>query len=809
LAYQEPDDYKMVSDENYKLLQVGSTYNEPIKNCILDNEGDNISEKNPIYSELTGHYWIWKNTPKTKYIGVEHHRRHFDINPEVIPQLIEEHGIIVPGAVIVNNNNEEYYKECHNIEDLHLCEKILKRLYPEMATQYDDIIKNGTFLIPNNSFISTYEAFEQYCEFMFSIFNEFEKEKGFKDIGEWTEYVKERGRKILPSYHRDSKSYVDYQMRIFGFLGERLFTVWLTYNYKNFKMVKYKRLDREVVQSNMRSLLCCIGRQENKYIREYVEYYLALGVSNICLFDNNYDGEEDFRDVIGDYIDSGFVILKDYRNRKVCQLDAYNECYETYGNEYNWIMFFDIDEFLYLNIDKNLHEYLARDCFDDYDAILVNWLMYDDNGLEKEDSRGVLERFTHIADINKCSTYPDVPENFHIKAIVKGGLENVKWENTVHKPSVDGLYCNGCGFRLGKEGLLYPYDFRYAGLKHFSTKTAEEYVKKVKRGFPDGNPVSVKRLVDIFFAKNEATPGKVEIFKKELGIDMSYLLPSVFEGEKDKNTQIFTLCYDKKEFQFLNDAVITPLQVGAANGKDICELKDNTLENISDKNYFFIENTGTYWIWQNIKDAKYKGQMQYRRPLIGVSDKMNFDEIFNKYDVITCEPFHHPSHKTPTEQEKLVIYADTVEQGYTFSHCLDDISILELVVKMQFPEYAEDWDKYIKNGPNLYYSNGFIMKSEDFDAYSEFLFKCLEGYLNMTHINNENDLFEHVKYNIEVGKYGRYEDVNNVAIESIKWQCAIGGFLSERLWTLWLQHNFSDEKILKLPYQKMEENMYT
>jgi hypothetical protein len=64
---------------------------------------------------------------------------------------------------------------------------------------------------------------------------------------------------------------------------------------------------------------------------------------------------------------------------------------------------------------------------------------------------------------------------------------------------------------------------------------------------------------------------------------------------------------------------------------------------------------------------------------------------------------------------------------------------------------------------------------------------------------------------MEVGKYPRYGGdksiINNEA--AVKWQSEIGGFLGERIWTLWLQHNFAQEKIYKLPYIKMEEGMYT
>ena len=73
----------------------------------------------------------------------------------------------------------------------------------------------------------------------------------------------------------------------------------------------------EEEKKEIRTLLCCIGRKENQYIREFVEYNKMAGFTNICLFDNNYDGEDDFKEVIGDYIDEGYVILKDYRNRQV------------------------------------------------------------------------------------------------------------------------------------------------------------------------------------------------------------------------------------------------------------------------------------------------------------------------------------------------------------------------------------------------------------------------------------------------------------------------------------------------------------
>ena len=574
---------------------------------------------------------------------------------------------------------------------------------------------------------------------------------------------------------------------------------------------KYKTPDE------IKTLICCIGKNENRYVREYVQWYEHIGVTHIRLYDNNDPDGERFEDAIQDYIDKGFVDIVDVRGQKVVQLKCYTECYAELKNDYDWILFIDCgDEYLTFNSPNvNIKNYLALPQFRNYDMIHINLMTIGDNGLVDYENRPLMERFPEPIPFDRCVAY-NFPEDMHVSSIVRGGLDDIKWEGRgfTHTPSPNKLRCcNNVGFHVDSESPFAPVDFQFAAFRHYTTKTAREYCDKMRRGFPDQmwDGSRVKNLIETrFFRTNEVTKEKVKVFKDELGIDMSYLLPKE-EAVVDKrdDVKIFTMCYQQKSFEFLNDAVITPLQVGAANGTDVCRLKDNTGDNISDKNYLFIENTGTYWIWKNVHGAKYKGQMQYRRPLSGVSENMDFDEVFSNYDVITCEPFHHPDHKQPTPEEPMVISADTVEQGYWFSNCLDDLYILELAIQMYHPDYYEDYVKYIKNGPDLYYSNGFIMREADYDKYCEFLFDCLIRYLDLANIHSQQELIDHVRYNLEVGKYPRYADKRQITEAAVKWQCSILGFLSERVWTLWVQHNFKPERILKLPYIKQEEGMYT
>lgn len=561
----------------------------------------------------------------------------------------------------------------------------------------------------------------------------------------------------------------------------------------------------------MRTLLCCIGRLENDYIREYVEYYKNLGFTNICLYDNNRDGEDDFHDVIGDYIDSGFVILKDYRNKIACQIQSYQECYDEYGHDYDWIAFFDIDEFLTFTKDKTIEEYLNRTEFNPYNSIQINWMCYGDGGMLRNDGRPLLERITEPLDKDFKTAYP-IPENFHTKTILRGGLNNVKWGPDPHVVYTVKESCNAVGKEITvRKNPFVPYNYDLAYLKHFSTKTVDEYCNKMLRGFPDRNN-NVKEIPYLvktrFFHYNELTEEKAEIVKKRLNVDLDYLVKRK-NIKKRKDVQIFNLCYSKKDYAFKEDSVITPLQVGAANGTDVCDLKDNTGENASSGNFFYIENTGTYWIWKNINDAKYKGQMQYRRLLHGIDENTDFEEIFKDHDVITCVPYHYPDHDTPQKDPKGYIPAKTVEKGYAFSNCFMDLSMLESVIKTNFPEYREDYDKYIKKGEDLYYSAGYIMRSEDYDRYAQFLFNCLGLWLKQTRIQTKEDLYFHVGRNFGMGFYSqRYPNPMDVPKPIIDYQTRIGGYLGERIFTLWIKHNFKPERIYETPYDKQEENQW-
>ena len=108
--------------------------------------------------------------------------------------------------------------------------------------------------------------------------------------------------------------------------------------------------------------LCTIGKKENLYATEFVEHYKKIGYDKIFIYDNNDIDDEKFEDVLNRQISMNFVEIINYRGyrgkRQSPQSEAFVDCYEKNKNKYNWLSFFDFDEFLELKRNKNIKEYL-------------------------------------------------------------------------------------------------------------------------------------------------------------------------------------------------------------------------------------------------------------------------------------------------------------------------------------------------------------------------------------------------------------------------------------------------------------------
>lgn len=260
----------------------------------------------------------------------------------------------------------------------------------------------------------------------------------------------------------------------------------------------------------MKTALIAIGRQENRYAREFVEHHLRLGIDHIYVLDNNRQGEERFEDVLQDYIDEGRVTVEDYRDGILVQFKAYTESYKRHRFEYDWIGVWDFDEFL--DIRKgDLGTFLTGR---KSDCVLVNWECYGDNGLTDYDPRPMSERFSEPLPADLHVQYEDHVENDHVKCFIRGGLTGVNYTANPHLPYGCGTYETASGIEC-RPSALQPYDGTVAVLKHYITKTAGEWVDKFRRGGCDRQFDKWQaEYFDRFFKYNEHTRDKELILNR-------------------------------------------------------------------------------------------------------------------------------------------------------------------------------------------------------------------------------------------------------------------------------------------------------
>jgi hypothetical protein len=169
---------KVYQDDIYTPIHVGravSRFKEEMAGMIGDDTGDNISEKNPMYCELTAQYWAWKNLHDVEYIGFCHYRRFFDIKitSEKVDRLLRNHDVIAQKKCFSFPVRMDFLFYI-TLDEFTILLMVIKKKYPDYEQTIIDYFR-GNFLYPVNMLICRKQLFDQYAEWLFGILSECEK----------------------------------------------------------------------------------------------------------------------------------------------------------------------------------------------------------------------------------------------------------------------------------------------------------------------------------------------------------------------------------------------------------------------------------------------------------------------------------------------------------------------------------------------------------------------------------------------------------------------------------------------------------
>ena len=231
----------------YMPIFVGPNKVEYEGEYVTDKTKNQISEKNPNYCELTALYWIWKNVHNIDYVGLVHYRRFFYrnclsksyshlITDTDLEEYMNDYDIVLPYKNYTTLSiREEYTHDGSGLDkDLDLLETVIHDLYPEYLNDYKAILEGHQSYL-YNMFFCKKELMDQYCEWLFTILNEVES-------------------------RLDISQYNKQQARVFGYMAERLMSVYVLHN-----QLKIKELP---VFNNENKFLSEIWREIKRKIKK-------------------------------------------------------------------------------------------------------------------------------------------------------------------------------------------------------------------------------------------------------------------------------------------------------------------------------------------------------------------------------------------------------------------------------------------------------------------------------------------------------------------------------------------------------------
>ena len=239
VSHSPEDIQKIRQDDIYTPLFVGRCGNDNLS-FVSDDSGDNISNKNKDYCELTGLYWMWKNSD-SDIMGLCHYRRYFKNNGHILEKdeiltFLSHYDIILPKKIeLIKGSIYETYKESYLLDVLDMTRVIIKDYSPEYLESFDEVM-NGSSFSNFNMFVMDKKLLNEYCEWIFPILNKLELNINLKK---------------LP--------------RVLGLIAESIFNVWVLQN-----KLKVKELNVEYVglALKIRMMLSNIS-----FLRKIYKYY--------------------------------------------------------------------------------------------------------------------------------------------------------------------------------------------------------------------------------------------------------------------------------------------------------------------------------------------------------------------------------------------------------------------------------------------------------------------------------------------------------------------------------------------------------
>ena len=299
--------------------------------------------------------------------------------------------------------------------------------------------------------------------------------------------------------------------RIFFFIYKLIFIFVVL------KIIFYKKIYLILKNPNdLKVCLCTLGKKENRYAREFVEHYKKYDIDKIIIYDNNELAGETFDLVLSDYIKNKYVEIINYRGKEKIQIPILNDCYKKKHKEYDWFLFYDMDEFIFLKNYTSIKYFLNEKKFQKCNIIFLNWVNHLDNNKIYYSNESLFKRFPKYK-YNKTYAF--------VKSMIRGHLSKIVINNN-HIINSNYLNCDEFGLKKKFINIIHTEkpDYKYYYIDHFYFKSTEEFANKINRGDCFyGNKISLNLYwIKRYFEANEVTLNKIKYFESKINSSLNF-----------------------------------------------------------------------------------------------------------------------------------------------------------------------------------------------------------------------------------------------------------------------------------------------
>ena len=249
--------------------------------------------------------------------------------------------------------------------------------------------------------------------------------------------------------------------------------------------------------------LCLIFKNEAKFLREWIEYYLILGVDHFYLYNNN--STDDYQKVLKPYINQGIVTLTEWPELPG-QMSSYNHCIEKFSSETNWIGFIDADEFICPLQYENIPEWLTK--YQKLPSVFIFWKMFGSNGIIHEDEeRPIIEQFTVCGDmIRSAKVFLNTDWSHRVK--------NFRMPHAIHFKGLGTVVQKHAHLLFSLVKSVKNDEKIDIQMNHYYVKSYDHYVRtKATRGDVLKNHENIYKLQRFFEVEEQAYRSDYHIFK--------------------------------------------------------------------------------------------------------------------------------------------------------------------------------------------------------------------------------------------------------------------------------------------------------